>query len=646
MSKRSQKGFQDISWFDLESWVGSRIVSRGKAYQKSKHVRDLAITESGELIAWVKGSTTYATKVLLDKGKLASVCTCPYSLACKHAVAVILEYLDCIENGRNVPNAGKDDERLSLVEGKSEYYEDDDDLYDDSEDDDDITATGSKSSTKQGLDDYLKQKSKEELLNLINEISTRHSEIGEELNYKVKIERGKPSALIKTVEKEIIRASSEPGWRNYWKHTGYTPDYSRVRVGFQKLLDEGHADEVIKLGEKLFSAGITQIEQSHDEGETGQEIANSLTIVFKALKECSLNNVDKMALAVDFGLRDEYDLCYGLEVFWKQRFSKKDWSLLADRLLNRLDDPKYEKQEDSFYRNYHRERLANEIIRALENADRHSEVIPLCMQEAEKTGSYGRLVKKLRKAGLTEEAEEWIGKGITATCNRWPGIADSLKKELIDIRRLKKDWLYLAALHADEFFEHPTLNTFNELRKASEKANVWLPLRKVALDFLETGKTAIKNSSDWQLPDTGLKKPDRSTIEKSPNTDVLIKIAIHEKRTDDVLRWFDVYKKEQRYRVGEGLKDDVATAIADEYPDKAIGIWKELAETQFAVTNVNAYSVGAGYLRKAQKIFTQNNMMNEWDIYLQGLKETHRRKPRLIEMLNAFSKKPIIQSRR
>lgn len=53
MSKRAKKDFQDISWSDLESWAGSRVVSRGKSYQRSKLVKDLAITEAGDLVAWV-----------------------------------------------------------------------------------------------------------------------------------------------------------------------------------------------------------------------------------------------------------------------------------------------------------------------------------------------------------------------------------------------------------------------------------------------------------------------------------------------------------------------------------------------------------------------------------------------------------------
>lgn len=142
----------------------------------------------------------------------------------------------------------------------------------------------------------------------------------------------------KELKETFLKASSEPGWRNHWKHTGYTPDYSRVRDGLQRLLDEGHADEVVRLGEKLFSKGIDQVEQSHDEGETAWGIAAALKIVFKALGECSLAPVEKMERAVDFGLRDDYDLCQGLEIFWKKGFSKKDWDALAGRLMKRLDE--------------------------------------------------------------------------------------------------------------------------------------------------------------------------------------------------------------------------------------------------------------------------------------------------------------------
>lgn len=96
----------------------------------------------------------------------------------------------------------------------------------------------------------------------------------------------------------------------------------------------------------------------------------------------------------------------------------------------------------------------------------------------------------------------------------------------------------------------------------------------------------------------------------------------------------------------DNLEDRVATAIAHEYPDKAVGIWKRIAESHISKVNVAAYAEGAAYMRKAQKILTHLNRVNEWDTYLQKLKEENRRRPRLIEILDSLSKKPIIRDKR
>ncbi|HDK82394.1 MAG TPA: SWIM zinc finger domain-containing protein, partial [Nitrospirae bacterium] len=629
MGKRTNKGFQDITWFDLESWAGSKIVSRGRSYQRNKYVNELAITRSGELLAWVEGSVTYATMVSLDNGEISSVCTCPYHSACKHAVAVILEYLNCLENGRKVPEAGRKDERLNLI---SRGIDDEDDEYDsfDDEIEDEVTASKkpSASSTEGRLEDFLNEQSKSQLLNLITDILERHDEVREELEFNVRLKTDSSPSLAKTVEREIEDAAREPAWWNYRRGCGYRPDYSRVRAGLQRLLDEKQTDEALRLGEKLLFLGTQQVEQSHDEGDAAEEVTDCMTIVFKALRDSSLPNEEKMERAVDFALRDEYGLCDGLEEFWKKKFSKKDWTALADRLLNRLNSMRPEKDGNSFSRDYRRDRMTDEIIRALENAGRQEEVITLCLKEAEITSSYDRLVKHLRKARRDAEAEEWIRKGIAVTLDKWPGIANGLKEELLDIRRRKRDWNFVAAVLVDDFRENPSLDAFKELKKASEKAHVWETVRKAVLHFLENGKKPQQNRSDWPLPDTGLEKSVRRRSGEHPLTTVLIDIAIHEKKIDDVLKWYDRYKKNKQGWSRDDLEDRVAGAIAHDYPDKAVGIWKGIAEKHVSQTGVNFYINGARYLRKVKSTMTKNGEVNEWETYLQKLRDANRRKPR------------------
>ena len=103
MTKRAKKTLSDLTWADLEAWAGTKIISRGTSYQKSGYVRELAVTRDGSLLAWVRGTDNYATSVSFIKGRLSSDCTCPYDGNCKHAVAVVLEYLDQLQKNNKIP---------------------------------------------------------------------------------------------------------------------------------------------------------------------------------------------------------------------------------------------------------------------------------------------------------------------------------------------------------------------------------------------------------------------------------------------------------------------------------------------------------------------------------------------------------------
>jgi len=71
------------------------------------------------------------------------------------------------------------------------------------------------------------------------------------------------------------------------------------------------------------------------------------------------------------------------------------------------------------------------------------------------------------------EQEHSVAEGITATQKQWPGIASRLRTMLREIREKENDWLSVAAFRAEDFFTQPSLKTFEELHKASEKAGVW-----------------------------------------------------------------------------------------------------------------------------------------------------------------------------
>ena len=73
-------------------------------------------------MADVLGTHRYATRISVEgrgrdlSKRLEAACSCPVGDRCKHGVAVILEFLNAIENGTAVPATDDNDRRLTLIE--------------------------------------------------------------------------------------------------------------------------------------------------------------------------------------------------------------------------------------------------------------------------------------------------------------------------------------------------------------------------------------------------------------------------------------------------------------------------------------------------------------------------------------------------
>jgi uncharacterized Zn finger protein len=671
--------FEDLTWEDLQEWAGASSVSRGRSYQRSGRVHGLARPPGGGLIAWVQGTSRYATKVEIHKGKLTAPCTCPLGGTCKHAVAVVLAYLECLKQKQTVPTVTESDQRLKAVrkslekrrsweEGRDEWDgdEDEDTEWEEDEDEDGdedeweerVTRPSPRRAKKTATDDlssFLEQQSKEDLLALLKEQAAQHPTVRQALQDKGNLLSGAVKKLVKTVREEISALGSGPDWDDEWGRGGSGVDYARIRKHLEALLAAGHADEVIHLGKELLEAGARQVEMGHDEGEEAEEITSCMDIVFRALPQTSLSPAEQMLWAIDTELQDEYDFCQGADRFWKQMHAAADWNVVTEKLALRLQHSPSAKGEDNFSRNYRRDRVADWLIMALENAGREDEIIPLCEQEAEKTGSYARLIEHLKHARRWEEVEQWAHKGIKATQQRLPGIASQLRTTLRELREREKDWPRVAAFYAEDFFQQPGVHTFQELQKAAKRAGVELAVRAAAMHYLETGelpqvaKRTKKGETipPWPLPETGAPAPTERQQLPAPMIVTLIDIAIAEKRPDEVLRWYDQQKpKTTSWGPGWGYgwvdEDRIATAVVDAHPNRAITMWKKAAENQIAQTSVRSYESAATYLRKIQRVLKKLDREPEWKSYLAKLRQANIRKPRCVEILDGLAGRRII----
>lgn len=228
--------FAVLTWKDLESWVGLTTLSRGKAYQKSSAVQDLAVAGKARIIAWVQGTKRYATEVEIIGGEPNSGCTCPVGIGCKHGVAVLLEYIEALKQNKEVPQINPEDPRLTLLDEALEGNEDDFlDEYD--KDDDDIDDEYDPNSRMQeekpqnqqsgsgrvNLRAYLRNQTKEDLIALVEELATAHADVRQDLWIRRSVAAGQFKELIQYVRKEIDSVSAEEAWYNRWRQEGSLP---------------------------------------------------------------------------------------------------------------------------------------------------------------------------------------------------------------------------------------------------------------------------------------------------------------------------------------------------------------------------------------------------------------------------------------
>ena len=633
------KPFADLTWADLEDWAGSRIVSRGKNYQREGAVRDLALTPEGGLVAWVKGARRYATQVRMGKaGRLECECTCPFDGNCKHAVAVVLEYLAFQKEGKAVPVVDNEEERLDILDD----WANEEDILD-MEPEEEETRGISPTAKKEEIESYLSGKSKDDLIKLIGDLRHRFPEISTALSDDIQLKAGRTKPLIDRIKREIREISSEPGWRNHWNDDGYTPDYSVIRKNLETLLAGGEADQVLSLGKALMKAGTQQVGMSHDDGETAMEIGSCLPVIINALGQSSLKPVDKLSWALETVLQDEYSLFDDLAEYLHRKHPAAAWNTLADRLLERLRRFKLvPDREYEFSWKSDRDQLSKWVIHALERAGRQKEIISLLEAEAPITGSYERLVQFLSDANRLAEAEKWVFRGIKDLGNKRPGITSHLRGQLLDIRKKEKNWPAVAALQVYEFIAGPSESTFAAAEKAAEKIKLWPVVRSRLMAYLETGSLPWDDPK-WPLPSTKLNPPERNRHDRFPLLSHLVAVAIHEKAPDQVIRWYDQLVRQDRGGFG-GNDDRVAEAVKKDYPNRAVAIWKKIVEGEIAQVKPRAYQAAAAHLKKIARLLKERKKGKEWEGYLKELRQIHARKSSLMGILDTLEGKPILRS--
>ncbi|MGC8654814.1 MAG: hypothetical protein ACP5US_12575, partial [Candidatus Kryptoniota bacterium] len=434
------------------------------------------------------------------------------------------------------------------------------------------------------------------------------------------------------------------------------PDYSNVRSRLESLLNLGYADEVLGLGKDLWSLGNEQLESSDDEGETAQQIAECMKVVFRALDKSTLASPDQILWMIETFLEDQFGILDDPQDYFDgNQYDDRAWSEVANTLLNRLGNVPLPDEGETFHEDYRRQQIVDWAIMALELSGREQEIIPLLKREAPITQCYVLLIERLIEAGMRIEAKATAVDGFQLTVDKAPGIAWKLEDKLRTMAEEDKQLSMVAAYRALEFFNHPSLESYKNLEKAAEAVGEWTKVKAAAIAFLQKGirpdvkaktgksKTVGSDINLWPLPDPEISMEHKaSRYQQFPDVRSLIAISIYEKDTHEVLRWYAIAKKTTY--IGGSFDTQVADAVKNSHPDESLKIWWKLAENQINLVKTSAYEVAAMYLRQMRDVYQNTGRLEEWTSLIAGIRAKHKAKRNLMQILDGMMGKRIIDA--
>ncbi|MEI6840104.1 MAG: SWIM zinc finger family protein [Methanomicrobiales archaeon] len=662
----------NLSWNDLGAWAGPKTLARGRKYQHEHRVEDIARASGDELVAWVEGSERYATTITTGDGNLRSWCTCPVGTSCKHAVAVVLEYLESLKNNVPVRPLADNDPRLLIFARFMPGNETDLPFAKDTQHKTIREISGNRESrcdlsTEEKLHVYFNGLTKADLVEVLDKICKEAPEIGQDILARNVLVSAAPEALLESLVTDIAMLAREPGMEVYGKWRSAATDYSSMNDRMEVLLTSGFADAVLGCGRDLFQFANAEIEEMDENGgdyeygeygedgeeseEIVEEVSECIKTVFLALERSTLPVHERMMYVADLEFNDEYGLCPQDHSFWMGPFTEDDWSRFADLLITRLEADEDEVEYEENFPFYSSEDFNKKLLFAFDAANRSDDAERFCIGAAVNSGYSPSLVRYLIRMKRWEEARQWIGREIRQEHGH-SGKEEELRTLLCELWEQEDDWLHIAGMRAEVFLSSPSIYGYPKLKLASERAGVWWEVSEEILDFLAQDKTpvsCVSQSGEGEmilgiLPRSGIisLKPERRI--PVPAFELLIAIAIEENDPCEVLVWYDLYMTEKpACPLPPVLVEEIAVTIAEKFPGRAVALQKQIAEVYLKEARPKSYESAIRQIRMIRDTLKRQDLLPEWELYIGELKKNHKRKKLFIDMLAILDERPIVQ---
>jgi uncharacterized Zn finger protein len=567
--------------------AGEVTHARGLAYANEGRVEDLVI-QDGVLVAHVRGTETYTVRLDTEKPGLSYDCTCPVGdevRFCKHCVAVGLAWLMARGEPLTVATRARPAEPSM----------------------DRVRA-------------YLEQQDAETLRTILLEEAEANENLRERLLLR-DAATGADAASLKRLRAAIDRATSIPDFIDYDEAASYVGVLDEMVDAIASFTQANPAAAI-----ELVEHAIWQVEdaiQSVDDsdGLTG-EILQRLQELH--LEACEQAHPDPAALAqrlYEGEMRTDFDTFHGAVETYAELLGTAglaEYRRLAGAAWDRL--PALGPGERDANTGMRRWTLSAIMERLARLAGSPEGLVAVHSRDLSQPHAFLKIAEIYREAGERERAMEWVRRGLDA----FPSLANEpLRVFLAEEHHRRGEHEQAMELVWPVFQHRPYLAEYQLLKQHADRSGVWTSWRERAL-------TRMREHARQRTAGM-IHLPGRAPDERSE----LIRVYLWER--DGEAAW----REAQEGGCSADLWLQLARSREVEHPADALAVYRRQVDHILITTGDRAYTEAIKLLPRVRE--TMDRVGEDFTAYLAGLRDTHKRRRKLMEMIGRFEQRMALR---
>jgi uncharacterized Zn finger protein len=572
-----------LSEFTLRRLAGSQNYKRGTEYFQDSRVRSLT-EKNGGITAAVQGTEKYRVQIKVDKisTDLEFSCSCPAGLEgrfCQHLVAAGLQWL-ARQQGGGARHAGrKKAETLSVPE-------------------------------------WLARQKKTVLVDFILEHADDDDDFWNWLEMQSSV-REDGTLDMERLKKGLDNAVLIDDFVDYHEAYDYFLRTEKAIEILSRLLDNGHAAQVIDLSEHALSNLEQALNSMDDSSGYMQDIVSELMDLHRSA--CRKTRPDRKALArrlFEYELNSDHDLFSGAAESYGDILDKEglaEYRRLAEKAWTAVKplDPGDKTLFDAY-----RYRLRG-IMETLARREGDIDVLAdIKKRDLTRPACFLEIAQLYLDGGRDDEAIAWAERGVRAF-EKDPDmrlidfLAEAYHRKGLSDKAMELIWA--------SFARSPGIDRYHSLRGNAKRARQWPYWRDQAIAVIR-GTLAQKKESMNRS-----KGPMR--LYNRLDHSLLVQIFLEE---DDVeAAWGEA----KAGGCSEALWMQLAIRREKAHPEDSLSIYQQQIEPVINRKNNDAYHEAMKLLSKIRDLMVRLGREHEFESYLHALNSEHNRKRNFMKLL-------------